>query len=194
MALAHSTPPHNPYIRGGNPKTRGRSPNFQNTEKLHASYLALAHSTSPLPASPILGVATLKHGGGALIFKTPKNFMHFGTLGTYIFFSFFDIFQPRAPLERPLTTHERGRRTPTATTRIAFRLAWCPSWCIFRRCGRLWVGLFPLSHPLATSFKLPGGEQHNTGSMVVLHRCRSIAAVSVWHQYAAGIPSIPHFC
>ena len=110
-------PPRNPYIRGGNPKTRGRSPNFQNTEKLHAFWYSWDLS---------------------------------------FFLSFFDIFQPRAPLERPLTTHERGRRTPTATTRIAFRLAWCPSWCIFRRCERLWVGLFPLSHPLATSFKLPG--------------------------------------
>ena len=45
----HPPPPRNPYIRGGNPKTRGRSPNFQNTEKLHASYLALAHSTPPSP-------------------------------------------------------------------------------------------------------------------------------------------------
>ena len=155
LALAHSTPPRNPYIRGGNPKTRGRSPNFQNAEKLHAFWYSWDLS---------------------------------------FFLSFFDIFQPRAPLERPLTTHERGRRTPTATTRIAFRLAWCPSWCIFRLCGRLWVGLFPSSHPLATSFKLPGEKWHHTGRFVVLHHWRSAGTVLVWHKCASMIPSIPHCC
>ena len=78
--------------------------------KRATSHLALAHSTPPLPATPILGVATLKHGGGALIFKTPKNFMHFGTLGTYHFFSrFLTFFNPGPHWSvRSLLTREVG--------------------------------------------------------------------------------------
>ena len=79
--------------------------------KRATSHLALAHSTPPpLPATPILGVATLEHGGRALIFKTPKNFMHFGTLGTYHFFSrFLTLFNPGPHWSvRSLLTREVG--------------------------------------------------------------------------------------
>ena len=97
------------------PKCRKRNTRFQEAKLTTPGGkgrhpIWLWRTRPPLPATPILGVATLKHGGGALIFKTPKNFMHFGTLGTYHFFSrFLTFFNPGPHWSvRSLLTREVG--------------------------------------------------------------------------------------